>query len=91
MSTKPNYYRHFDGMCWPAPGGDLNDLASAAVHGTGPLTGSQRYVMTSVISAYAELIRLPARQRDKIIRELRKGPGIIRPASNPTPLPGVSP
>jgi hypothetical protein len=32
-------------------------------------------VAASVITAYQELVRLPARKRDAIIRELRKGPG----------------
>lgn len=66
MST----YRHFDGMCWPAPGQDLDDVAWRLVWNGKP--DSDRLVAVSVITAFTELVRLPAKKRDAIIRELRK-------------------
>lgn len=69
-------FRHFDGMCWPAVSENLDEVAWRANHATP--SKSDMLVMASVCAAYQELIRLPARQRDKIIKELRKGPGIVR-------------
>ncbi|GHC72985.1 hypothetical protein GCM10007320_09250 [Pseudorhodoferax aquiterrae] len=71
--AEPSVYRHFDGMCWPAPGKRLNELEWAARY-AGQLTMSERLVAASVLSAFTELVRLPERQRNKIIGELRKGP-----------------
>lgn len=75
-TDKPSPYRHFSGMCWPVPGGYLHDAAYSLVHETIAMgeMKSRLLVAASVISAYEELIRLSARQRNAIIRELRKGP-----------------
>lgn len=71
--AEPTVYRHFDGMCWPVPGKCLNELEWATRYASS-LTMSERMVAASVMSAFTELIRLPQRQRNKIIAELRKGP-----------------
>ncbi len=77
MSTeKANFYRSFDGMCWPAPSEKLGEIEWRARHSTP--SKNDLLVMASVCAAYQELIRLSARQRDKIIKELRKGPGVVR-------------
>lgn len=65
------YYRTFDGMCWPVPGEALEESAWRAIHASPDKT--DLLVMSSVVAAYAELIRLPQKQRNEIIRELRKG------------------
>lgn len=70
VKRKSKYYKHFDGMCWPTPSGDVRDLQRRLVYGE-PVR-SDLLVANSVISAYAQLISLPRRERDKIIRELRK-------------------
>lgn len=66
-----NYYRHFNGMCWPVPSSDMAELAWRAVHSTPSKT--DLLVMASVITAYHELVTLPATKRNSIISELRKG------------------
>ncbi|WP_131421342.1 hypothetical protein [Comamonas thiooxydans] len=38
-------------------------------------------MMASVLAAYQELIVMPAKKRDRIIKELRKGPGIVLAAA----------
>jgi hypothetical protein len=72
-----NYYRSFEGMCWPAPGPDIGDLTWRLIH-CDDISKTERIVAANVISAYAELIRLPERLRNQRIRELRKGPGIVK-------------
>ena len=74
---KANFFRSFDGMCWPAPSENLAEVEWRARHHATP-SKNDLMVMASVCAAYQELIRLPLRQRDKIIKELRKGPGIVR-------------
>ena len=72
MASEP-IYRQFDGMCWPVPGEAMNELEWRQRYGGDP-SMSNRLVAASVLSAYSELVRLPQRQRNKIIAELRKGP-----------------
>ncbi|CAN7592622.1 hypothetical protein LJR039_004312 [Pseudorhodoferax sp. LjRoot39] len=72
MASDP-FHRNFDGMCWPVPGMALNELEWRQRYAGEPST-SDRMVVASVLSAYSELVRLPQRQRNKIIAELRKGP-----------------
>lgn len=69
-------FRHFGGMCWPAPGERLSECTHSLVWANSDAKHLQvdRLVAASVITAYQELIRLPAKKRDAIIRELRKGP-----------------
>jgi hypothetical protein len=66
------YYRTFNTMCWPAPGPDLTDLSRTMTYGTP--TKEQLLVCASVINAYQHMVRLPAKKRDGIVRELRLGP-----------------
>ncbi len=58
-------------MCWPVPGEGLEGSAWRATHATP--TKTDLLVMSSVVAAYAELIRLSQKQRNEVIRELRKG------------------
>ena len=72
----PGAYRHFEGMTWPVPGERLDELESAlrfAERGA-VFSMSDRMVIASFLSAYRELVALPARARDARVRELRKGP-----------------
>jgi hypothetical protein len=71
----PQAYRNFDGMCWPAPGERLAEVANSLAHAVA-FAEMRRdlLVAASVIEAYRELILLPATKRNAIIRELRKGP-----------------
>ena len=75
-TVRPSPYRHFGGMCWPAPGERLSDCAHALAHAVAfDEMKRELLVAASVITAYQELIALPARKRAAMIRELRKGPG----------------
>ena len=65
-------YRSFDGMCWPVPGERVEGLSWAARYAG--LTKQDLLCVASVLDAYQELIRMPAKQREGIIKELRKGP-----------------
>jgi hypothetical protein len=62
-------FRHFDGMCWPVPGPALSELDWRLRYA---LNQSDALVAAAVVSAFQELVRLPAKKRDAIIRELRK-------------------
>lgn len=79
MAEKANFYRSFDGMCWPAPSERLGEIEWRARYATP--TRSDLLMMASVLAAYQELIGMSAKKRDKIIKELRKGPGIVRAAT----------
>lgn len=68
--------RHFDGMCWPAPGEALRDLQWTARYGND--LESKRFVVASVLDAYVALVNMTAKRRNEIIRELRKGPGMAK-------------
>lgn len=74
--VRPSPYRHFGGMCWPAPSERLSDCAHALAHAVA-FEEMKRYLLVaaSVITAYQELIAMPVRKRNATIRELRKGPG----------------
>lgn len=74
--TPSHYYRHWNGMCWPAPGEALQDLQWCARYSDAFL--AKRLVAASVIDAYVELISMSAKRRNEIVRELRKGPGIVK-------------
>lgn len=73
-SEDPGLFRHFDGMCWPVPGEFSAELEWRARHSHVALSMGDRVSLASIVSAYTYLISLPAKGRDKIIRELRKGP-----------------
>lgn len=48
MTEKTNFYRSFDGMCWPAPSERLGEIAWRATHATP--TRSDLLVMVSVLT-----------------------------------------
>ena len=75
-ATPEAVYRHFEGMTWPVPGARLDELESALRFGErgAVFSMSDRMVIASFLSAYRELVALPARVRDARVRELRKGP-----------------
>jgi len=66
------FYRSFNNMCWPAPGPDLGDLSHKLTYGEP--TKEDLLVCASVINAYQHMIRLDAKRRAAVIRELRLGP-----------------
>lgn len=68
-------YRRWGGMCWPAPGERLDEIGWQLRYGD-PV--ANRFLAASVVGAYAELIRVTAKRRNEIIRELRKGPGVAK-------------
>lgn len=68
MSKK--YYKHFNGMCWPIPSEDMGDLEWKLRYSA--ITEGEKMVVASVLSAYRELINLPQKKRNEIIKELIK-------------------
>lgn len=68
-------YRSWNGMCWPAQGERLGDIQWQLRYGD-PV--ANRFVAASVVDAYAALISMSAKRRNEIIRELRKGPGVVK-------------
>ena len=76
-AAKPKYYRSWGGMCWPAPGEAIKELGWRLRYQHAPMEAdsTDRLLSASVVSAYIELINMPQRKRNEIIRELRKGPG----------------
>lgn len=65
-----NYYKHFNGMCWPIPSEDMGELEWRLRYSS--ITEGEKMVVASVLSAYRELINLPQKKRNEIIKELRK-------------------
>lgn len=57
-----------DGTCWPIPSKAMGDVEWQLRYGD-PV--KVRMLAASVISAYAELIRLPAKDRQKRVMVLR--------------------
>jgi hypothetical protein len=80
------FYRTFNGMCWPAPGPDLGDLSYILTYGEP--TKEQLLVCASVINAYLHMIRLDAKRRANVIRELRLGPNGPEPVKWEAPFDG---
>lgn len=69
-------FRSFDGMAWAVPGECLDDLEWMLRYEEKDtvFTMNDRVVIASFLDCYRELIKLPERERNKRIRELRKGP-----------------
>lgn len=66
--SQPRSYLQFDGMVWPDPR-DPTEVQWRLRYGD--LTRQDRVRAASVLSAYAHLISMPRRLRDKRIRQLR--------------------
>jgi len=66
-------FRHFDGMVWPAPCQQLEDLAHDLTHGVA--SDGDRLLAASVVRAYMDLIRTSSNRRNFIAKELQAGPG----------------
>jgi hypothetical protein len=67
-----------DGTVWPAPGERMGEVEWSLRYrymGEPEKSLPEDMAAASIISAYRELIRLPQRERNARIRELRKGPG----------------
>jgi hypothetical protein len=72
-----NIYRHFDGMSWPYPGDELNDLEDLLRYGPDDLsdtsvTREQELLIASVLAAYRDLVWSTISKRNRVIKELRK-------------------
>ena len=75
----PGIWRHFDDRCWPVPGEGLDTIEYALRFGDPESLKHAASIGASVLSAYTALVRMPEDQRNAIIRELRKGPGVANP------------
>lgn len=68
--------RSFDEMSWALPGERLNELEWMLRYEEKNtiFDMNDRVVIASFLACYRELVALPERERNKRIRELRKGP-----------------
>lgn len=65
-------YRVFSGQAWPVPGDRCTDLQWQLRYGT--LTKQDLLLAASYLAAFEQLVALPQRERNDVVRELRKGP-----------------
>lgn len=63
-------FRHFNGMCWPCPCERMGELERVLRYGKP--TESDLRSAASVLSAYTQMVRDPAKKRQKVIAELRR-------------------
>jgi hypothetical protein len=62
-----------NGCIWPTPmDGRESSLEWRLRYGTAEQLAHDRYCAASIVAAYRELIRLPAKQRKAVIHDLRK-------------------
>ena len=64
-------FRNFDNMSWPAPCEEMDNLAYSLRYNS--VLADYLYA-ASIVDAYMELVYAPKNKRDKVIREIRKGP-----------------
>lgn len=71
MSTEqPSGYLTFEDMCWPDPR-DPRELGWRVRYAPESLTRRDQMVLSSIISAYAHLISLDSRTRQKRVMQIR--------------------
>ena len=72
----PNAYRTFEDMCWAVPGQRMDDLEYRMRYAAkdAVFTMGERLTIASFLSAYRELVRLPQKERNERIKEIRQGP-----------------
>ena len=75
--TPPGRHHSFDGMCWVIPSDEANEVAWSFIHsrtwgsiGGGPTDGDLM-LAAEYVAAYRNLIALPARERERIVREIK--------------------
>ena len=64
-------FRNFDNMSWPAPCEEMDALAYKLRYRS--VLADYLYA-ASIVDAYRELINASNNKRNKVIREIRKGP-----------------
>jgi hypothetical protein len=65
-------YASFDGMTWPAVGEPTADVGWKLRYAGDALTQTDRYFAASIVEAYLAVVAKPARDRSKIIAQLRR-------------------
>lgn len=63
---------YFDGMSWPNPSEHCDEMNWGLRYGNAERVEKHRLGAASVVAAYQALVLRPKRERDRIIRELRK-------------------
>ena len=71
-------HRNFDEMTWPAPCEQMGDLAWRLTWADGETTKQDRIMAASIIAAYMQMVSDPAKKRQRVIAELRRGPNLPR-------------
>jgi hypothetical protein len=69
MSNAKRRFKIFDGMTWPTVDAEL---AWRLVHAQQHVTSADLLYLSSVLSAYEELISCGRAKRERVCRELRK-------------------
>ena len=91
----PRAYRTFGDMCWAVPGQRMDDLEYRMRYAAkdAVFTMSERLTIASFLSAYREIVRLPQKERNERIKEIRQGPNaaIQGPRSGPAGMDGSTP
>ena len=74
----PRAYRTFGDMCWAVPGQRMDDLEYRMRYAAkdAVFTMSERLTIASFLSAYREIVRLPQKERNERIKEIRQGPNV---------------
>jgi hypothetical protein len=70
----PRFYRLFDGTAWPVPSERLSEVAMKMKYGRP--TDNEKQIAAMVLEAFTKLVHLPFSEREKVISELKQGPGI---------------
>lgn len=75
-----SYYVTIGDTAWPSPRGisaDSDDVVWSLCWAN-PLAMESRHLAVSYVQAYRQLVMMPARRREQIVRELRKAWGCKR-------------
>ncbi len=81
----PSAYRTFEDMCWAVPGARMDDLEYRMRYAAqdAVFTMSERLTIASFLSAYREIVRLPQKERNERIKEIRQGPNASLSCAEP--------
>jgi uncharacterized lipoprotein YbaY len=71
MSNSKRYV-HFDGMTWPLPDMDEDGAQWRLHYQPQSLTATDRYYLSSIISAYGQMVFDPVKKRQRVVRSIRK-------------------
>lgn len=82
-----------DGTTWPIPGDELREVEWQLRYRSTPVEAITRLSAASIVAAYSALIVATRRQRDRIVRDIRREMDLHRSEHEaaPDPLHGTLP